>query len=244
MEHGPVPSQGVNAGGADARLDGVMVLPADQKALHADHGAAHHGVLIETYHGERHVSARSGNGKDDLIPQRRAEHGHQGGGDVDLTRIDLWHMFPIAGQVIGEEAVAPFSRLQSDERPLAVRLLAAYLVIGEDDLLHLHAVHLGQGGDLPRQSVQIWDLGHPGGQCAKSGPVQLTGHIPPRVTPYGEHRPQGQRHQKQQKEHPGQAASVPPKSGAKQDVCFHRLPSHHRRADSHALSRVSVSGLT
>ena len=79
MEHGALTGQCVNAGAPDAFGHGVVVLLTDEKALHADHGAAHKRVLIEALHSENHVPTRPGDRKGNFIPQPHAKHGDQRG---------------------------------------------------------------------------------------------------------------------------------------------------------------------
>ena len=70
MEHCTCSGKGINTGGLYRPGNFIIVCLTDEKALHTDHGTAHHGVLIVP--GDRHCFglAVSCNVKNDFLSHR------------------------------------------------------------------------------------------------------------------------------------------------------------------------------
>ena len=158
MEHRSVTGQGVNAGRSDDLHNGIVILLADQKALHPNHGTAHKRVLVETFYCKDHISTCAGNGKGDLIAQLHAEHGNQRGRDIDLTGHDLRDIGLIGRAIIRKKAVAGFVGVQGDELAFAVGFLFPDSIVGKNDFLSFNSGHIRHGSYLTHETVQIRNI--------------------------------------------------------------------------------------
>lgn len=131
VEHGALAGQRINARTCDGIQRSLIVALTDEKALHADHTASHHRGFKKACYLQNHIPPGAGDGESDLVSDTQPEHGHQRGGNVYFSRPDICGHWLVAGQIIGEKAVAFTFRLIEDELPLAVRLLPQGGVICE-----------------------------------------------------------------------------------------------------------------